>query len=261
MGSTGTGHIVLAMFQQSIVVKGIQKKFEELGYTVTIISDELAQRIAGFADEKTLVILYLPGDILDDSAKGKTLEEINRVIVSRKRRMMIIGESRYHDDLMVFHPALRGFTWIDRPIDMDVLERAVAKELSEEESAGRKKRVLIVDDDPSYAKLVRDWIKDDFRCDIVTAGMQAITFLLKIPADDQVDMILLDYEMPVVDGTQVLQMLRQDPATEHIPVVFLTGNSKKEAVAKVMGLKPDGYILKSTTREELLKYLKSSIKK
>ena len=81
--------------------------------------------------------------------------------------------------------------------------------------------------------------------------MQAIKFLLKRP----VDLILLDYEMPIVDGPQVLQMLRQEPATEHIPVIFLTGVGTKEAVQRVMSLKPDGYILKSTSRDNLLKYL------
>lgn len=85
--------------------------------------------------------------------------------------------------------------------------------------------------------------------------MQAITFLLK----KKVDLILLDYEMPVVDGPQVLQMLRQEDATKDIPVIFLTGNGTKEAVSRVMALKPSGYILKSTTRENLLNLLKAKL--
>ena len=90
--------------------------------------------------------------------------------------------------------------------------------------------------------------------------MQAISFLLKVKEGEEVDLILLDYEMPVVDGPQVLQMLRQEEATSKIPVVFLTGNGTKEAVARVMQLKPDGYILKTTRRAELLEYLDGKIK-
>ena len=116
-------------------------------------------------------------------------------------------------------------------------------------------KILIVDDDPSYAKMIREWIKEKYQTDIVTAGMQAITFLLK----HQVDLILLDYEMPVVDGPQVLQMLRQEPSTAKIPIVFLTGIGTKEAVERVMSLKPDGYILKSTTKDNLLKYLRGKL--
>ena len=108
--------------------------------------------------------------------------------------------------------------------------------------------------------MVREWIKYKYRVDIVTAGMQAISFLLKVKEEEPVDLILLDYEMPVVDGTQVLQMLRQEPATANIPVIFLTGNGNKDAVARVMELKPNGYLLKSTTRLDLVKYLDNKLR-
>ena len=58
----------------------------------------------------------------------------------------------------------------------------------------------------------------------------------------------------------MLQMLRQEPATAKIPVIFLTGVGTKDAVERVMALKPDGYVLKSTTRENLLKYLRGKVR-
>ena len=51
------------------------------------------------------------------------------------------------------------------------------------------------------------------------------------------------------------KMLRNEPEIKDIPVLFLTGIGTKDAVERVMTLKPDGYILKSTTREDLLGYL------
>ena len=54
-------------------------------------------------------------------------------------------------------------------------------------------------------------------------------------------------------------MLREVPETAAIPVIFLTGVGTKEAVQRVMALKPDGYVLKTTTRDDLLKYLKGKI--
>ena len=65
--------------------------------------------------------------------------------------------------------------------------------------------------------------------------------------------------MPVVDGPQVLQMLREEPETANIPVIFLTGIGTKEAVQRVMALKPSGYILKTTTRDDLLIYLREKL--
>ena len=72
-------------------------------------------------------------------------------------------------------------------------------------------------------------------------------------------MILLDYEMPVVDGAQVFQMLQQEPSTQNIPVIFLTGVGDKDQVERVLRLRPTGYILKSTTKEKLLDYLHTHV--
>ena len=114
---------------------------------------------------------------------------------------------------------------------------------------------MIVDDDPSYAKMVKEWLKDTYKVHVVTNGLQVLTFLEKNP----IDLILLDYEMPEINGPQVLQILRQEPTTRLIPVIFLTGVDSKENVMKVMDMKPNGYILKSTTKEQLLDYLKEKI--
>ena len=149
---------------------------------------------------------------------------------------------------MLQAPWLREYPWLDRPVKMDELEVAVKAAI---QSRGRKK-ILIVDDDPAYAKMAREWLRDKYQVYDVAGGMNAIAFLLSNP----VDVILLDYEMPVVDGPQVLQMLRQEVATRDIPVVFLTGVDTREGVERVMALKPEGYILKSATKDKLLDYLR-----
>ncbi len=51
--------------------------------------------------------------------------------------------------------------------------------------------------------------------------------------------------MPVVDGKQVLAMIRSERDFADIPVIFLTGRQDKESIMDVMELKPDGYLLKT----------------
>jgi CheY-like chemotaxis protein len=135
------------------------------------------------------------------------------------------------------------------------LLNAVELGLEKETRKKEQKKILVVDDDGTMLRTIKSWLDGHYRVSMVNSGINAITFLAK----NQVDLILLDYEMPVVDGPQVLQMFRQEEATAHIPVVFLTGNGTKEAVERVMSLKPDGYILKSTTRENLLGYLRKKL--
>ena len=246
--------IVILLYQFSVVVKGIERKLVELGYHVDILTEEF-DKLEEAVRDADLFLLYLPADIMDDWNKLKILEETCKTIKKYEQKMIILGEKKYHPDIAQMLPMINDFGWLDRPIDNNTLGKAVDKAISGSGLVGVRKRILIIDDDSSYAGMVKEWIKHQYKTDVVTAGMQGITFLLK----NQVDLILLDYEMPVVDGPQVLQMLRQEPLTKDIPVVFLTGVGTKEQVARVMELKPNGYILKSTTRDNLLEYIKTTL--
>ena len=124
--------------------------------------------------------------------------------------------------------------------------------MDENTGENRKKTILIVDDDITYMRTVYEWLKEKYHVGMAGNGVQAISFL----ARNKADLVLLDYEMPVTDGPQVLEMLRADNETKSIPVIFLTGKSDRESVMAVLSLKPEGYFLKSIEREELLNNLK-----
>ena len=74
-----------------------------------------------------------------------------------------------------------------------------------------------------------------YRVYIANSGINAFTFLGKTP----VELILLDYEMPVASGPQVLEMIRSEPSMADIPVMFLTAKSDRESVMKVVNLHPE----------------------
>ncbi|MCR4908703.1 MAG: response regulator, partial [Lachnospiraceae bacterium] len=211
---------VVVVFHYSVVVKGIERKLNEMGYSVFMITENLDKEFLRFVGGVRLAVLYLPSDIMEDQKKKELLSGMLDAAVKKLQRTLVIGEKKFHDDLLNEFPVPENYTLLDRPVDMGLLEKEMNKTADQivviKEST--RKRILIVDDDPSYSQMVKEWIKDRYRVDIVNAGMQAITFLVKVPENEKVDMILLDYEMPVVDGPQVLQMLRQEPATAHIPV-------------------------------------------
>lgn len=255
-------NIVIVVLQYSVVVKGIEKKLTDADYNASVLADGF-ERIRDLSSTTDLFLLYLPNNVSDKLEMIEKLAYIIKRIEDNGRSLIIVGEAGERIELAKKMPEISAYTWVDRPIEMDILRPAIENAIAgpgkssdgSDAASGGKKRILIVDDDPSYAKMVREWIKDTYQTDIVTAGMQAISFLLK----NKVNMILLDYEMPVVDGPQVLQMLRQEEATKDIPVVFLTGVGSKESVKRVMALKPTGYILKTTTRDNLLEYLKGKV--
>ena len=249
-------NIIMLMFQPSVVARGLEKKLAELGYNVTpVVGDVCA--LEPYLESADLFIFNLPTMIVEYSDEVEALQIVCDKMIQKGKKMILVGERALYIELKRIYQDVYRFGWVSRPVEIQELISAidVAVHGAIAPDTDVKKRILIVDDDPDYAKVVKSWTKDHYKVDIVTAGMQAISFLLKLPENEKVSLILLDYEMPVVNGPQVLQMLRQDPATEHIPVVFLTGVDTRDAVAKVMALKPDGYILKSATKEDLLGYL------
>lgn len=124
---------------------------------------------------------------------------------------------------------------------------SVKEYLSKEEIP--KKKILIVDDsDFMRARIVKLLSKD---YEIIEAGSSLSA--IKMITVNRPDLILLDYEMPVCDGRQTLEMIRSEKETAKIPVIFLTGRGDMESVKKVMQLKPEGYMLKNRPDEEIKK--------
>jgi len=115
----------------------------------------------------------------------------------------------------------------------------------------KKKRVLIIDDDPQYMKTIREWLKDDYAVTMTISGEQAFNWL----KNNWADMILLDYELPVMPGPQIMEKLYDNEATRPIPVVILTGKNDRESIMRIISMCPADYLLKNIGRAELLEKL------
>ncbi|MGN0377218.1 MAG: response regulator, partial [Suilimivivens sp.] len=118
-----------------------------------------------------------------------------------------------------------------------------------------KKHVLVVDDDPMILKLMKEQLKDSYMVGTAISGAIALKFL----ENKKTDLIILDYEMPVENGAQVLEKIRKNEATAQLPVIFLTGINDKNKIKKVLELKPQGYLLKPIDREKMLDAVKNVI--
>lgn len=247
--------IVLIEIQQSVVLRGIRNKLESLRYDVIGLEADLRE-ISRYAGKVDLFVLYLTDAMTDDIDTMTVLNQMIDEVDVKGQKMILVGDKDFLVDLIKQKPNLGDFERLLLPINMDKLGGMI-DQLVDDESENGRKRILIVDDDPAYAKVVRGWIGNAYQTNIVLNGTQAITFLVK----NKVDLILLDYEMPIVDGPQVLEMLRGEETIKDIPVVFLTGVGTKEGVQRVMSLGPAGYILKSTTKENLLGTIKAVLAK
>ncbi|MCI8650234.1 MAG: response regulator [Anaerotruncus sp.] len=142
-------------------------------------------------------------------------------------------------------------TPIEKENAMDEVEKYLRerKGREEQEKSNPKQKILVVDDSMTIQQGMKQLLGNDYEVAIADSGVAAIrTITLNRP-----DLVLLDYEMPVCDGKQTLEMLRSEKAFEDIPVIFLTGRRDPQSMIGVMPLKPSGYLLKTSKPVEIKK--------
>ncbi|MFY8099260.1 MAG: two-component system response regulator, partial [Allorhizobium sp.] len=84
--------------------------------------------------------------------------------------------------------------------------------------------VLAIDDSPENLVLMSTLLKDRYKVKVANSGARG----LELARSASPDIILLDIMMPVMDGYAVCEQLKRDPATAHIPVIFLTARTESD---------------------------------
>ena len=205
------------------------------------------------------ILEYFP-KMADYELKEENLlsyEQFQKVFERENMQISLLfntGGSGYFAYCMVA-PHLLGESGVVTPIGAENAVSEVDKYLKkkeeekEEDKAHHKSKVLVVDDSKTSRYYISDLLKTDYDVAQAESGIAAIrTITLNKP-----DLVLLDYEMPVCDGRQTLEMLRSDPNFADLPVIFLTGRGDPDSVRKVLALKPAGYLLKNLKPDAIKK--------
>jgi CheY-like chemotaxis protein len=115
-----------------------------------------------------------------------------------------------------------------------------------------RKKILIVDDDPNILELFRDILEGKgYQVTPFTRGWEA----LQAVSREKPDLIILDIMMPRVNGYEVCQILKENPLTKSIPVIFLTALSHQEAIKRAAEGGADDFLIKPCPTDKLLKHI------
>lgn len=111
-----------------------------------------------------------------------------------------------------------------------------------------RKKIMIVDDSPLVLRNMKAMLEEKYNIFLSPSGEKALELIpKKCP-----DLVLLDYEMPGMDGKEVFEKMLNDGYMQTIPVIFLTSVAQKEQVYGVLKSMPAGYILKPADRNRVL---------
>src|SRR5258708_9399746 len=115
--------------------------------------------------------------------------------------------------------------------------------------------ILIVDDTPENIDILNGLLSD-FKRKVATTGEKALQIASSV---DPPDLILLDIDMPQMDGFEVCRRLKSDPRTQNIPVIFLTAKVDKKTTVEGFKLGACDFMTKPFNPEELMVRVKTQL--
>lgn len=118
-------------------------------------------------------------------------------------------------------------------------------------------RILLCDDDLTTRFLLKRLLNRELSCTVVEAdnGVAA----LKALAQDPFDLLILDLHMPVMDGRETLQVIRETPALRDLPVVVLTAEKEEGEVRSIIQLGVRAFLLKPLMQERAQARLREAL--
>lgn len=142
--------------------------------------------------------------------------------------------------------------YLVKPVDKEALMHVLQR------FEGRGRQVLVADDDPVVVDLVRQLLEEDgFSVRSAVNGQEALDEI----ARQRPDVLLLDLMMPVMDGFETLQRLRQNPDTRDLPVVVITAKDLSAQEREELRQNTSRVIEKNgLDRERILRELRESLK-
>jgi len=241
-------NILFVCCNQSFMVNAIINSIEKMEYQIKVMKPEVTS-ISRLDEIPSIIMLYLDG-VVDNSEYFETMVYLKDKVQSSfdSHLMYLVGtldELDYAKKVIPEKVLLDSFL---RPINVKEMAEKLDHDLNRESLIDHKKRILVIDDDTTMLNTLKEWLSAKYQVFMADSGMSGISLL----ARHKVDLILLDYEMPVISGAKVLEMIRSDNETSNIPVMFLTAKQDRQSVMEVVKFKPERYLLKTLPPSELI---------
>jgi CheY-like chemotaxis protein len=227
-----------------MVARGITKALENEGFSVIAIID-MPEVILNYRAESSLFLYYPAGDNDHIRMISTMLAEICR---DDNKTLCIAGDPLDIEAARDVHDSDIISSVYPRPVNLNKMAADMSAYYDMLSDFKRTRTILVIDDDPDFLHIMKKWLSGSYNVECSHSGANALIYLDR----KRPDLILLDYEMPGMNGDMVMKRIRSNPTNDRVPIIFLTGKNDKEGVMKILQNKPDGYLLKSMPHEALL---------
>jgi type IV pilus assembly protein PilB len=201
--------------------------------------------MTGYRGRTPVNEVFLPSPaILETVAKGTTALELHRAALAAGMRSM--------REVALEKVRLGTST-------LEEVERVLGEGISEAPASAERVEILLVDDDPTVRALARAILeKNEFAVTELSDGAAAIDHF---SAGGECGLMVLDLDMPTMNGLDVLHRMRTSPSTARVPVVVLTGSEAEETEVAAMDAGADDYIRKPLEPARFIARIKAALRR
>ena len=178
--------------------------------------------------------------------------------------ILVVGTAQIQEEIKIMLDGFKSFLILSRPIKAQDVLNACYRLLNlnvEEVRQNKeippkiKKKIIVIDDNALVLRNIKSLLETDYEVSLATSGQKGLDTI----RDKCVDLILLDYDMPGMDGKEVFETIKSDDSLKNIPVIFLTSVAEREQILAVLKSMPFGYILKPPAKDKLLSIIKEAL--
>lgn len=147
------------------------------------------------------------------------------------------------------------------PSIMDLLNMAAGKPMSGEKPGGKprpKKTIVIADSNPEMRTLMRKMISTEYSPRFLEAEDGNAVVDLVFNRESPPDMVIMELDLPNVNGTRTLKNIRGTYSNDQLPVIICSASSDKAMIANLIKLGISDYILKPFNAEHFLERVKAA---
>lgn len=235
--------ILIISSMRSFLTESLKEKLVTKSYEV-IHSSPTVESLSAELTRTSAIVVFSDLEIANDYS---TMTFLKDRIVEEDIPLFLVGKAEDMAILETFFTARAVQHSYLRPVDINEIVDGVDKYIKFFKSAERK-TILVVDDSGASLRTAKGWFESKYQVLLANSVMMAVkSMTLHKP-----DLILLDYNMPIIDGKQMLEMIKSESDFSDIPVMFLTGAGDAASVKSIMNLGPVAYLLKTMPPESIV---------
>jgi signal transduction histidine kinase/CheY-like chemotaxis protein len=198
-------------------------------------------------DASRLEELFQPFNRL--GAEGSNIEGAGIGLVITRQLMELMGGTLGVDSVV----GEGSRFWVELPLYSGAAPAGAWEKIEQQRTStatGQAYKVLYVEDNPANMKLVENMFAPHKDCTLLSAATAEQG--LAVAMADSPDLILMDINLPGMDGYDALALLRKTPATESIPVIAISANAMPDDLQRAEAAGFDEYITKPVDADRLL---------